>query len=87
MPVPVVVTLLPVLRQWTFYALHNTLPVLRQWTSAAFFAHGHQDPCFGHASWDGDHDDDAQDDEDCDDDNTSILSNNTVMGILPHCQR
>ena len=60
---------------------------LRQWTSAAFFAHGHQDPCFGHASGDGDLDDDAQDDEDCDDDNTSIPCNHTVRGVLPHCQR
>ena len=63
------------------------MPVLRQWTSAAFFAHGHQDPCFGHAGGDGDHDDDAQDEDDCDDDKIGIPCNHTVRGVLPHCQR
>ena len=53
-----------------------------QWTSAAFFAHGHQDPCFGHASGDSDHDDDAQDDEDCDDDKITIL-----LGVFCHTVR
>ena len=57
------------------YTMHCCLPVCqcqwyaRKWTSAAFFAHGHQDPCFGHASEDDD-DDDAYAEDDV---------------FLPHC--
>ena len=43
-------------------ALHRILvlvALVRKWTSAAFFAHGHQDPCFGHACEDDDDGGDA----------------------------